>query len=244
MTRTLILGTSYVATPERRDLTILWAKLVAKLNPGADLMLIDSVSPFDPRVFLADLGWSENPKLRKDDSTEPYIVRWDENIGHLGGGGRDGWGRSFCEGVEYGIRNEYSRIAYIDADILFAKPVDEIFDKMDRSGVKVAMPWESYYGFPENGIVFMNADFMRDIEFTKQYDWQNARPFPLPEVRCEEILKDHLFILPLRGCRNDFDLITPENITAAFPYGRASWITHCKNQQVYQAFLHINGLEV
>lgn len=244
MTRTLIFGTSYVSTPERRDLTILWAKLVAKLNLGADMMLVDSASPFNPEVFLADMGWREDAQLLPDGRTEPYIWRWNNNIGHLGGGGKDGWGRSFCEGIEYGIRNNYDRIAYIDADILFAKPVDEIFDKMDRSGVKVAMPWEGQYGFPENGIVFMDAKFMDDIKFTAQYDWQNAKSFPLPEIRCEQILADHLFTLPLRGLRNDFDTITAENIARAFPWGPPAWITHCRDPQVYQAFLHINGLEV
>lgn len=245
MTRTLIFGTSYCATPERRDLTILWAKLVTKLNPGADILLVDSASPFDPCVFLTDQGFKEWPfstVTAEDFKTEPRVIRFPDNIGHLGGGGKDGWGRAFCMGLQYAGERHYSQVAYIDADILFAKPVAPIFRRMAQQRVPVTCPLDMNYQFLENGLVFMNRDMLDTDDFIRRYDWQNAKPYPFPEVRFEELLPD-IFTIPLRGCRNDWHAVTAENIRQAFPMG-CDYITHCRDPQVYQAFLHINGLEV
>lgn len=227
MSKTLIYGTSYIATPERMELTKLWAKLCAKLNPDCDLLLVDSASPFDPMKFMPEnLLW---------------IRRFHDNLGHLNAGGGDGWGRAFCYGLQFGIDEGYDRIAYIDADILFAKPVGPIFDKMERNGVKVSCPLDMNFQFLENGIVFMNPEYMRDIRFIERYDWPNSPQMPLPERRFELLLEDALFTLPLRGCRNDFDLVTMANCREAFPW---SWdyLTHAKDFNLYYRFLELNGI--
>ena len=239
MIRPLIFGTCYVDTSEKRDVVTLWARLMTKLNPDIPLLLVDSASPFNPAVFL-----NEAPEIKaRDDFT---IFSFGDNIGHLSAGGRDGWGRAFCQGL--GLARSWNRtdVAYIDADMLLARPVMPIMKKMAGAGVRVACPLDMTYQFVENGIVFAELDYLREIEFTRKYNWEHS-PTPdcaetFPERRFEKIVESELFLLPLRGLRNDFDRVNVENV-GAWPYG-IDYITHCKDPRVYQRFLEVNGIEL
>jgi hypothetical protein len=230
----LLFGTCYVADEVMRDLVITWSRLNRKLNPGLDIMLIDSASPFDPRHFLP---------TKAPQHANVIVKRFDDNIGHLSRGGGDGWGRAFSRGIELAIYLGYSHIAYIDADMLFARPVMPILQKMERVGVKIACPFDQHYGFVENGITFADVEYLRQIDFIKKYDWKHS-PKPttheaLPERRFAKIVEDELFTLPLVGMRNDFDLLTLENIVIARDY-----ITHCADPRLYDRFLELNGIRL
>jgi hypothetical protein len=222
----LIFGTSYVADTLMRDNVTMWARTLRHANPGAEIVLFDSASPFDPTTFLAGL--------------DVHVFRFGDNIGHLSKGGQDGWGRAFCAGVSHAIAHADGYAAYIDADILFAPPVASIIDKMARSMVGVACPLDLNYQFIENGIVFMDVDYMRESRFVEKYDWPNPSSV-LPERRCETIWADDLFTLPLRGVRNDFGQVTHENWRHAFPYG-IDYLTHCRDQTLYTRFMQEKGV--
>jgi hypothetical protein len=233
----LLFGTCYVADEAMRDLVIRWSLLNRKLNPGLDIMLIDSASPFDPRYFLP---------TKAPQHANIIVKRFDDNIGHLSRGGGDGWGRAFCRGIELAAYLGYSHIAYIDADMLFARPVMPILQKMERVGVKVACPMDCMYGFVENGIVFADLDYLRDVEFIRKYNWGASPPAAsfdtLPERRFEKIVEDDLFTLPLRGLRNDQGDFTVANFQQhnVIP----DYITHCADQRVYDAFLTEHGIKL
>src|SRR5712672_1907335 len=116
----LLFGTCYVADEAMRDLVIRWSILNRRLNPGLDILLVDSNSPFDPRHFLP---------TKAPLHANVVVRRFVDNIGHLSRGGADGWGRAFCAGIEFAIQSGYSHIVYIDADMLFARPVMPILEK-------------------------------------------------------------------------------------------------------------------
>src|ERR1700684_3743503 len=135
--RTLICGTSYVQGLAGCEVLQMWRDLTVRLNPGVDILVVDSASPFR-MVKGADFD----------------LIRFEDNLGHLFHGGRDGWGRAFTHGVLYAIDKEYDWLALLDCDLLLARPVGEILGKMIRSGVRAAAPMAIPYQFTETACSF------------------------------------------------------------------------------------------
>jgi hypothetical protein len=121
--RILIFGTCYVDTPEREELTRMWYELHSQLNPGCDLMLIDSASPLlklekfgavFKSVENSTAGWMWRIATEHDSSTHFelqkgfWVYQFKDNIGHLSrngpkgpnSSGADGWGRAFSKGLD------------------------------------------------------------------------------------------------------------------------------------------------
>ncbi len=233
MPRTLILSTCFVASPSMRDLIVMWAKLMDRLNPGMDILLIDSASPINPAKFLHVQGFRE-----AEDGAWPSKMVWSfpDNVGHLSRGGKDGWGRAFCKGIELAVAHGgYDYVAYMDADILCRKPVSDVIEQMASHQIKITCPLDFTYQFAENGLCFLDLEWMLESKFCERYDWQN--PVGLPEFRFEQLAGKEIWILPWRGLRNDHNRMTPQNLN-----GNLDYITHCQDMKTYTRFLEINGL--
>lgn len=270
-TRTLIFGATWCANEEKRELAKLWARVLARTSPECDILVIDCDSPFRPGNFLKEEGFSHctTPveEWKPDDVAVMFAPResiefkgsvieptplklaasFSNNIGHLSLGGGDGWGRSFCKGLEIAIASGYDYVAYIEPDLLFAPPVMPIIEKMHRCGVKAAAPIDLVYHFIANEIMFLNVEYLKQSRFVERYDWANPPPLSretVPEKRCEDLLADELFILPLRGIRNDHGQLTRHNIrdrNVIHPMG-LSYVTHCQDFALYEIFMDMHGL--
>lgn len=229
--RPLIYGTCYVDTPEKRAAVILWANVARYLNPDIDILLIDSCSPFNPAHFL--------PR-----NLDISIKRLDENVGHLSRGGRDGAVRSICEGMQWAIDNEYTHCVHWECDLLFARPVTPILKRMADSRVGVACGFDRNHQFCEFGISFYDVLYLIQNKFIEKYDWKNSpaadRAENLPERRMENILGDGLWILPMRGLRNDFNQITRDNIRN-LNYG-LDYLTHVGDNELFNIFMEMNKI--
>ena len=232
----LILGSCYVADFAMRDLCQTWIRLAQHLHPGVDVLVVDSASP-----IAAFDGWIGNDCF--------LFHRFDDNVGHLSRGGGDGWGRAFCFGIEYAVEHNYTHIAYMDCDIMSRHPVTPILKKMAHRGVTVACPLDFHYQFVENGIAFMETHYLQESGFIERYDWAHPPAAgamaitETPEARFEQIVADDLFILPFRGCRNDFGQVTRSNIRDKFPFG-CDYLTHCRDAGLYERFLEVNGIRL
>ena len=173
------------------------------------------------------------------------IAHLPDNIGHINVTGRDGWGRAFCAGVRLAIKFGYDYLAYCDADIICTQPVQPIIGKLHKAGVKAACPWDSTYNFPENGLMYLSVPYLRDSEFTRRYGWgdrtRTPDPLQIPEMVFERLMGDDLFILPMRGLRNDLDQLTVNNFQYRFPYG-VDYLTHCKDFRLYEMLLQRKGI--
>lgn len=255
-TRTLLFGCTWCPSEEKRELCRLWARVLAKTSPECDVLVIDCDSPFRPGNFLNEQGftfWTTDleqhgyPKERRGEEPLKAVASFADNIGHLSLGGGDGWGRSFCKGLEIAIASGYDYVAYIEPDLLFAPPVMPIIEKMHRCGVKAAAPIDLVYHFIANEIMFLNVDYLRESRFVERYDWANPPSLSretVPEKRCEDLLADELFILPLRGIRNDHGAITRGNIrdrNAAWPMG-IDYLTHAQDFALYEIFMAMHEL--
>jgi hypothetical protein len=226
--RILIYGGTFCDTEENREMVKLWSKVVRGINRDCDVLVIDSCSPFDPRVFLAG---------------EVEVVGFETNVGHLCRGGQDGAGRTLTEGMLIAAERGYDYCVHWETDLLFARPIRPIVEKMARTGVKVAALPQKYYQFLEWGISFYNVRHMIESRFVERYCWQTAPTWPIPEIRIEQLVQDDLFLLPYRGMRNDMNEANVENLAGLFPYMPPDYITRATLPLCHE-FLRLNGLQV
>jgi hypothetical protein len=222
--RTLIFGTSYSDSQEKRWVIQQWDRITRQLNPGTDTLIVDTEAPAFPHNVSID-----------------EIYRFPDNPGHLSKTGQDGWGRAFCKGLEIATLRNYDYAVHIEADLLFARPVAPIIERMARFGVGAAAPMANPYQFIETALLFLDMRWVREADFIARYDWEHP-PLggPLPEQRVESILSDKFFALPLRGARNDLGTITPRNMGQMFPQS-IDWLTHA-TPAVFRAMMGMNGL--
>lgn len=249
MIKPLIVGTSYIGDDGAQcygsRIVELWARLAIGLNFDVPVILIDSNSQIDPLSFLSKYDFTSDIDYLKNRIDNRVVFSFDENVGHLNTTGRDGFGRAFCKGVEIASKYNFTHVAYMDSDIIFSQSVIPIIEKMVRSGVKICCPLDTTYFFIENGLMFYDVKYMIESKFVERYDWENRKrdmnPMAIPEVVFEDLIKDELFLLPLRGMRDDFDRLTVNNISSAFPYG-IDYLTHVKDFRVYERFLEMKGI--
>jgi hypothetical protein len=220
--RVLIFGTSYCEGQPARYLFGQWLDLVTRLNPDADILVVDSASP-----DLPDTGRAQ-------------VLQLGDNIGHLTKTGRDGWGRAFCAGLQRAVEGGYDWVVHVETDLLLARPAAPTLDRMARSGVKVAAPMAYPHQFIETALMFIAVPFIREADLIRRYDWQSLKPDDWPEVKLERLVREDLFTLPLRGLRNDLRQITARNMRVVYPNG-IDWITHAE-PGVCREFLKVNGL--
>lgn len=224
MTRILIVGTSYIHGAVAAETFRLWANLIAKLNPGTDVLIVDSASPDLP-----------NDTALERSAT---CMQLGDNIGHMSLNGKDGWGRAFSAGVRYAIEKEYDWLVNIDCDLLFARPVAEVIGKMREFGVRAAAPMAIPYNFTETALSFWSVDYLRETDLIGKYDWEHPRYDVIPEQRIDMICADTMFALPLRGFRNDAKA-TADQLPRIFATG-IDWIHHAE-LPVLKAFIRMNG---
>lgn len=225
----LIVGSCYVDTPLRKAETELWGRLTWKQNPGVDLCLLDSKSPFDPRELVPQFS---------------ECISFDDNVGCVTRGGRDGAGRAFCKALEIAAKEEYDYVVVWETDVLFVPPVRPIIEKMHRCGVKLAAMFANPYQFVEFGIAFWNVQYAMQSKFVERYNWEKTPPWPIPEFRIQNLTENELFILPMHGYRNSQSNMNPHNITQIFPYKLPVYLTHCQDLNVYIRWLDLQGIQL
>lgn len=213
--KTLIFGTSYVHGAAAAEVFRMWSIITRELNPGVDIVVVDSASPTP--IYTGGLQASGSFEC----------INLGDNIGHLSRAGMDGWGRAFMRGVNYGMQMEYDFIAHIECDLLFARPVAEVIAKMAANGVRAAAPMAMPYQFIETALCFFSVPYLRQVDLITRYDWEHPPANGLlPEQRIAAICEDALFALPLRGFRNDMG-VSANQLPRMFPTG-IDWITHAE----------------
>jgi hypothetical protein len=222
----LIISSSYIASKFRQEEVSLSTRLMRRLNPDAEILLVDSASPFNPATFAHDVN---------------YHVRMEDNIGHPTAGG-DGWGRDFCFGLQFAIDRGYDWVIFIESDMLLFRPCQPIIDKLLRIGCYAAAPISFRYQWLETGIMFLYVPMLIATKFVERYAWPKHRPPFFCEPEVERLLAEELLILPLRGARDDDKELTSTNIVDQFPFG-IDYLSHASDLGVYRAALGMNGLE-
>lgn len=204
-----------------------WVKLALR-NKNCQCLIIDSKSPVE--VDLTEVTSRE---------CHPKIKRFSDNIGHLARGGKDGWGRAFCYGLEEAIVNGYNYAVHIEGDSLFRLPIGPIVKQMEKNNVKVASilvkgTKRIEIDWVETGLMFFNVNYLIESNFIGKYNWEDGsyKKYPnTPEAVIYKIIKNDLRIAPWQGMRDDCDQLTVQNLKGK----NLDWITHCK-PEVFDLF--------
>lgn len=226
MSRTLIVGTSYVQGAAAVETLRMWARLTRRLNPGVDFLVVDAASPEPLLGEVTDFM---------------FVERFDDNVGHLAKGGRDGWGRAFTHGIQVAIHNGYDWLVFIEIDLLFAKPVAPIIAFMERHDLNCAAPMALPFPWTETALSFYRVRWLDEFDLAGKYDWETSPVTPFPEQRIDRLCEGEMVGLPLKGCRWR-DLTQFNSQAGALFTDGMDWITHA-DLPVLRGFLKMNGLE-
>ncbi len=242
--RILVAGSAYIHDEGLRELCKLWSRTIQHLDPNVDIVIIDSVSPFEPAVFLDWQQVDENGVLSVATLGYPNrrVYRFNENIGHLSRGGQDGAGRTFCKSIELGIEGGYDYVVIIETDLIFLRSVTDICLRMGRNGTKITAAPNAQYQFPEFGVCFIDCRWANEFDFVGKYNWKSSQPWPIPEIRIMNIVQDYLMLLPIYGIRIDQTGITSQTLQNYFPYYPPAWVTHAQNLDVYMKAIMLNNI--
>jgi hypothetical protein len=217
--RILIFGTTYVDTPAKQKLARQWRDLHRRINKPIELMLVDSASPMLPELHNVD------------------IHRLPDNIGHLSRGGRDGWGRAFCFGLEYAIEHGYDYVCHVEGDSLCRINFKTICARMMMRGIVARAPHvmgtrKSEPGWLETGLMVFDVRFLKEIDLVGRYDWEDgkSKKYPnTPERMLGGLLNGFVEITPWRSQRDDVGQLTVNNVWGY------DWISHTK-PEIYDAY--------
>lgn len=219
-------------------------ELIKRLNPEADILVIDNASPLDPVPFTRS-KWTECqlspmselvPDLEPGahvGSRTPAMVHFHESLGHFfhghshGRAVRDGPGRAHSLALQMALQAGYSRACYIEADALFRWPVEWCFAQMTKP---VGCQPRCAYGYLDWHVwPIKDMAWMRAFDFVGRYDWRNRVGEPGGEAVGEQvyadIFGDNLEVVPMSGIRGDTVALTAHNLREHFPEG-SDYLTH------------------
>lgn len=192
-----------------------------------DWILIDSDSP---KEYTDQLGIEYRSV---DDPFKPNtIISFNDNIGHLSREGKDGWGRAFCKGIELAINNGYEWCFHVESDLIFnplRNTLSELFNYLksrDAYPKVFSSVCESIYTKPiETGLILMECDYLKNIDFINKYNWKITDRLPRPEERIKNIFKN--YAIAWYGFRaNDCYNLSVESIR------KCDYLTHCSNKML------------
>ena len=256
--KTLFWHQIHLRYPEQGRLWATCLKLVRRLNPGIDILVIDNASPLDPFQFVDRIGWDFQQLRPIGEVSAPSIpkpsalpgqsmVRFAESLGHFfhghtfGGEVRDGPGRAMTLALSMAMREGFDRAAYIEADALYRHPLSWGFDRMTAP---VACQPETTYGYLDWHVWWIkDLPWFEQFRFLEKYDWANrkgeAGGEPVAENVYRDILWPHVEPLPVTGVRGETIALGAADIERHFPAGM-DLITHV-TIDTFARWLEING---
>lgn len=179
---------------------------MAERNGRCDALIVDSCSTMLPHV-----------------PSSVWYYGYGENVGHLSRGGRDGWGRAFCHGLNYAVEHGYDYVAHVECDSLCRLDLASEAEELELgSDVVATIPLSSWPGHIETGLMFFSVDWLRSSYFVERYDWAHRTKYPEPEKVVKDICGSDLTMMECRGMRDDFHELTVDNLGER----HLDWLTH------------------
>ncbi len=203
--RTLVNCMSFLPTKNHARLLRVWAALRDELDHDCDMLVVDSASVYTPEAAL--FSHKHKSKRLVNDEHIPMledqhsVVKFHNALGHPFHDGvkqASGSDRAWMKGIEIAIANNYDRYAYIEMDVLFMRPVSEMFGLKTKP--VACGPLLDHGKFAELGLFFADVEHLWKCDFVKRYNWR-GKCVPEGERRMMDILADDLELLPLKGAR-------------------------------------------
>jgi hypothetical protein len=233
----LVFGTAYCASPGRLRLLELWADALQRIAPDCDHLIVDSQSPVFDLASLPHLSRFA-PAIPVPSETAPVVVgrrstvTFPDNIGHLSHGGRDGWGRAFCQGLLCALTSGHDYVVHVEGDLLTRLDIPQLCRSMREGRINALGAITPNKGWLETGLLFFDVGFLRRSRLIERYAWHKRPPTPYPEVVLSELLGDDLYLRLWRG--------TKENIAMVqYLIKDLHWITQTTKPAEYEAFMQV-----
>ncbi len=225
----------------------MWLRLIRHFNPDCDVLLADT--PADPSFanLVPSLRGVQNHIVAEDaplPRLQPGInwISFADNIGHLSMSGRDGWGRAFCRGIEVALAENYDYVAHIEGDILCRLNFDEVIAKMKRHDIGALSTITTKWNLLETGLMFMDCNYLREIDFLKKYDWRTIakdKKGERPENKIAETMQGRLLYDLWYGGRDEHDDDHGLFISSDIP--NLQFITHAREWHLYHEFMRYHA---
>lgn len=222
-----------------------WLELLGQQSddPNTDLLIVDSASPIPVESVIPNPQNFRRQWLVNDDHIPQMqwrasIAKFRDALGHPYHDGvkeRSGPCRAWMKGIEIAIASGYNRYVYLEADLLYAKPIAWAFDQKTKP--VACGPLIDHGKFPEVGVFFADTEHLWKCDFVERYNWRGPC-VPEGERRMWDILGDNLEMLPLKGDRDQWQT-PPEMFARKWPDG-CDYITHYRLDTAAE-FLKMNG---
>lgn len=240
--RTLIWQQLHLRFPEQGRLWATNQRLLRRLNPDCDFLVIDNASPLDPAQFCGDM-FGLHLQLEPMDDWVPELpanvgagamIRFHESLGHFFHGHtdglpcRDGPGRAHDRALRVASCSGYQRACYIEADALFRHPVQWVFDQMTKP---VGCQPLCAYGYLDWHVwAIKDLPWLMQFDFLGKYDWKNRKGEAGGEKTGEHVYADifgpdNLDVVAMSGLRGDTIALTADTYPQHFPQG-CDYLTH------------------
>jgi hypothetical protein len=251
----LIAGSTHVNNFWKRDLLSMWAACLEQKNPDCDLLCVDSCSPITPESFLqwgVKSHFCDDPLEfeRLSKAEKKTIIRFVDDIKHpfYGGGTLDAGSQALALMASYAITHGYDYWAYIEGDVLFAEPIRAICEKMEKHKIGWATMLDPVYRWIQSETMFFSVEWLKSANFIERFAWktpvQAMDRMSYVEVRLERTFKDDLWVLPLRGFKNESNQVKWDNVSKMAGEQGLSYLTHCPDFGLYEKFLHLHGVSI
>jgi hypothetical protein len=235
--RGLIFGTFFAYDHTTLELAVDWKRCHEVCNPGWPLALIDSTSYEAYRTgddVLSDFAYMEIGAAIETGvrlASPKTIVNFADNVGHLAKGGRDGWGRAFCQGLQLAIDNEYDYVAHVEADLLSCVDWTKGIGLLEKQNRAVLAAFDPFHKCLETGLMLFRVPWLRKSDFIARYAWHLKKSSDAPEDDIVDLCKEQLLFMDIPGCRNDNDTLRPEDVDGML------YLTHCGQRELYARFM-------
>jgi hypothetical protein len=239
----LIYGLTYINSLEKAELTEMWLQLLRHFNPDCDILLVDTPAELSFAGLVPSLHGIEKKIIAENDPL-PSLQRginwlsFTDNIGHLSLTGKDGWSRAFCRGIQAALANDYDYVAHIEGDILCRLKFDDVIDQMNQHHLGAISTIATKWNFMEIGLIFMQCDYLREVDFLQKYDWRNITRDDRrmrPEHKIHECMQGRLLFELWYGGRDDNDhdhgLFVSSEIKDLY------FLTHARRRQHLHQFM-------
>lgn len=241
--RKLIYGLTYINDLGKVELTEMWLKLLQLFNPDCDILLVDTPAEPSFRGLVPSLRGVTHHVVAEGDPL-PQLQRgvncisFDDNIGHLSLTGRDGWSRAFCRGIQVALEQDYDYVAHIEGDILCRLKFDDAIAKMKTHNLGALSTIATKWNFMEIGLIFMECNYLREIDFLGRYDWRSMTRddrMQRPEHIVHKIMQGRLLFELWYGGRDENDKESGLFSTEDIP--DLHFLTHVRHRNGFHAFM-------
>jgi len=210
--RVLVFGITHCDSPARLRLLDQWAEALQRIAPDGDHPIIDSQSPVFDLASLPHLSRFQ-PAIGVPSGTAPVAIGrrsaviFPDDIGSVSQGGRDGWGRAFCQGLLCAMANGHDYVVHVEGGLLTRLDIPHHCRTMQERGINALGGVTPNKGWLEAGLVFFDVAYLERARVVERYAWDRRTPTLFSQIVLSELIGDELYLRMWRGAKDNIAML-------------------------------------